>query len=184
LDDLPPEVTELQGEGRPSYLGGTYGGASAGGYGGGYGSPGGYGTSRGSGGYGGARSGSGGYGSGSWGATTAGGSRGGFGRGGSGSGEPEVSPGGRVARAELRLAPGERVVDHDAFDDVPSHDESYHQDSSHQEDIVVRPGSRVRHKKFGKGVVERVESGSPPSVVARFPGYGSKKILAQFLEFE
>ncbi len=183
LDDLPKEVIEEQGEGRPSYLGGTYGGASAGSYGQG----GGYGASRGTGSWGGARAGSGSSGSswggGSWGATTSGGSRGAYGRSPVRS-EPDVSPGGRVAQAELRLAPGERVVDHDVFDDVPSHDDTYHQDTSHQEDVVVRPGSRVRHKKFGKGVVERVEGGSPPSVVARFPGYGQKRILAQFLEFE
>src|SRR5690606_4336886 len=87
-----------------------------------------------------------------------------------------ASPGGRLAQSELRLAPGERVVDRDAFDDLAA--------EGHGEDVIVRPGDRVRHAKFGRGVVERVETGAAPSVVARFPGYGSKRILAQFLEFE
>ncbi len=179
LDDLPAEAVELQGEARPSYLGGTYGGA--GGYGAARGAA--YGAGRAASAWGGSRPGassSSGCSSG-WGATTSGGR--GFGRS-APSEEANVSPGGRVARSELRIAPGERVVDHDAFDDVASHDEPEDVRTSHQEEVVVRPGTRVRHKKFGKGVVERVEGGSPPSVVARFPGYGSKRILAQFLEFE
>jgi hypothetical protein len=67
---------------------------------------------------------------------------------------------------------------------VPADDFGQHGQDDHGETIVVRPGARVRHAKFGRGVVERVEGGSSPSIVARFPGYGSKRILAQFLEFE
>jgi hypothetical protein len=68
-------------------------------------------------------------------------------------------------------------------DEIPP-DDFYQPSYDEGEAVVVRPGQRVRHKKFGKGVVERVEAGSPPMVVARFPGYGPKKIVAQFLEFE
>lgn len=81
-----------------------------------------------------------------------------------------------MAQAELRLAPGQRVIDRDVFDDVPPDDLDG--------EVVVRPGDRVRHSKFGRGVVERVEAGAAPSVVARFPGHGVKRILAQFLDFE
>ena len=93
-----------------------------------------------------------------------------------------VSPGGRRAAASLTLPAG-RHVDHDAFDDVPP--EEFTQRSYDERDpIVVLPGQAVRHKKFGKGVVERIESGDKPTVVARFPGYGPKRILAEFLDFD
>ncbi len=73
-----------------------------------------------------------------------------------------------------KLAPGERIVDHDAFDDIPSDEPGR----------VVHPGDPVFHKRFGEGVVERVEAGVKPTVVARFPGFGTRRILAQFLEFQ
>src|SRR5690606_28781854 len=76
------------------------------------------------------------------------------------------STGRRPAQPERRLRPGERFVDHDAFDDVPD-------ESSMGSDVIVRPGDRVRHSKFGEGIVERVETGDTPRVVARFPGFGS-----------
>ncbi len=68
------------------------------------------------------------------------------------------------------LAPGERYVDADAFDDM------------HEEGVHVRPGDRVVHQRFGRGVVEKVEPGADPKIVAKFPGYGSKKVRADFLE--
>jgi len=77
------------------------------------------------------------------------------------------------ARAFMKTAqPGERIVDRDAFDDV------------HDDDQMprVRPGDRVRHKKFGRGVVQRVENDGQVMIVARFPGYGEKRVLATFLE--
>ncbi len=76
--------------------------------------------------------------------------------------------------ARPALAPGERLVDHDAFDDIPSDEPGR----------VVHPGDPVFHKRFGQGVVERVETGVKPTVVARFPGFGTRRILAQFLEFQ
>jgi DNA helicase-2/ATP-dependent DNA helicase PcrA len=149
LDDLPPDVVERQGEARPSLA------PSAGSWAGNRGRE-----------------------SSAWGATRArpGGDAGRPWGVGAEPGAQNASAGGRVARSELRLAPGERVVDREAFDDVPQ--------DGHGEDVIVRPGDRVRHAKFGRGVVERVEAGAAPSVVARFPGYGSKRILAQFLDFE
>jgi DNA helicase-2/ATP-dependent DNA helicase PcrA len=69
------------------------------------------------------------------------------------------------------LAPGSRVVERD----------EYSQDSG-EEGQTLRPGSHVRHVRFGEGVVQSVEGGMKPSVVARFPGFGEKRILVEFLE--
>jgi DNA helicase II / ATP-dependent DNA helicase PcrA len=45
-----------------------------------------------------------------------------------------------------------------------------------------RAGQIVEHARFGRGRVERVESGGGSlAVVAQFPGFGSRKILAKFL---
>jgi len=71
-------------------------------------------------------------------------------------------------------APGERVIDYDAFDDVGSDEPGF----------SVRPGARVFHKRFGKGVVKSVEAGAPPTVVAHFPGFGARKVRADYLSFE
>jgi DNA helicase-2/ATP-dependent DNA helicase PcrA len=69
------------------------------------------------------------------------------------------------------LAPGARVVERD----------DYSQDSG-GDGQAVRPGSHVRHVRFGEGVVQSVEGGMKPSVVANFPGFGEKRILLEFLE--
>jgi hypothetical protein len=50
--------------------------------------------------------------------------------------------------------------------------------------VQVRPGSVVYHKKFGEGVVERVEFGTGPTVVAKFKEHGTLRISAKFLEYE
>jgi DNA helicase-2/ATP-dependent DNA helicase PcrA len=73
-------------------------------------------------------------------------------------------------RREPERAPGERFIDTSAFDDVSD-------DSGRS----LRPGTRVRHKSFGRGVVERVESGASQIVVARFAD-GVRRIHASFLE--
>jgi DNA helicase II / ATP-dependent DNA helicase PcrA len=65
--------------------------------------------------------------------------------------------------------PGERVVDRSAFDDLPP------------EEGALRRGARVWHKQFGQGVVERVEHGPPAIVIAYFDGFGSRRILAEYL---
>ncbi|HEY3236161.1 MAG TPA: UvrD-helicase domain-containing protein [Polyangiaceae bacterium] len=71
-----------------------------------------------------------------------------------------------------RRAPGDRFVDPEAFDDVV-----------HELGAGARPGARVRHKKFGEGIVESVEPGSEPVIVARFGPHGRRRIRASYLEF-
>ncbi|HEX2871063.1 MAG TPA: UvrD-helicase domain-containing protein [Polyangiaceae bacterium] len=75
------------------------------------------------------------------------------------------------SRASAPLAPGSRVIERD----------EYSQDGA-GEGQAVRPGSHVRHVRFGEGVVKSVEGGMKPSVVASFPGFGEKRILLEFLE--
>ena len=43
-------------------------------------------------------------------------------------------------------------------------------------------GARVRHDRFGEGEVLRIVSVGEPAVVAFFPGWGERKILARFLK--
>jgi DNA helicase-2/ATP-dependent DNA helicase PcrA len=76
-----------------------------------------------------------------------------------------------IGKDHAPLAPGSRVVERD----------EYSQDAS-TEGQAVRPGSHVRHVRFGEGVVQSVEGGMKPSVVATFPGFGEKRILLEFLE--
>jgi DNA helicase-2/ATP-dependent DNA helicase PcrA len=68
--------------------------------------------------------------------------------------------------------PGARFVDPDFFDDR----------ASDVSDMSLRRGSRVAHQRFGEGKVTRVISVGEPAVVAVFPGWGEKKILARFLK--
>ena len=70
------------------------------------------------------------------------------------------------------IAQGERYVDHEFFDDR-EHSVS---------DVPLRRGARVRHDRFGEGEVLRLVSVGEPAVVAFFPGWGEKKILARFLK--
>src|SRR5262249_6962769 len=70
-------------------------------------------------------------------------------------------------------APGERYIDREAFDDIPA-------DADMTEGL--RRGSRVRHARFGEGEVRRVERSTELFVVAFFPGWGEKKILARYLQ--
>jgi DNA helicase II / ATP-dependent DNA helicase PcrA len=67
-----------------------------------------------------------------------------------------------------KLRPGERTVDREAFADEPQR--------------LPRPGDRVTHAKYGTGVVERVDLGMEPKVVAHFATWGKRTILARFLE--
>jgi DNA helicase-2/ATP-dependent DNA helicase PcrA len=76
-----------------------------------------------------------------------------------------------LAQDRPALAPGSRVVERDEYAQAAS-----------GEGQAVRPGSHVRHVRFGEGVVQSVEGGMKPSVVASFPGYGEKRILLEFLE--
>jgi DNA helicase-2/ATP-dependent DNA helicase PcrA len=63
-------------------------------------------------------------------------------------------------------------VDHEFFDDR----------SPETTETALQRGSRVRHDRFGEGQVMRVVSVGEPAVVAFFPGWGEKKILARFLK--
>jgi DNA helicase-2/ATP-dependent DNA helicase PcrA len=79
----------------------------------------------------------------------------------------------RPAAREPERAPGERFVDREFFSDA-------HQGT--EEAAPLRRGSRVMHERFGEGEVRRVENAAEPAVVAFFPGWGEKKILARFLK--
>jgi DNA helicase-2/ATP-dependent DNA helicase PcrA len=68
--------------------------------------------------------------------------------------------------------PGEHYVDHEFFDDR----------TPDVTDMPLRRGSRVWHDRFGNGEVLGVVRAGEPAVVAFFPGWGEKKILARFLK--
>jgi DNA helicase-2/ATP-dependent DNA helicase PcrA len=70
--------------------------------------------------------------------------------------------------------PGERYVDHDFFDDRG--------DGEEVTQMRLRRGARVKHDRFGEGQVMSVVNVGEPAVVAFFPGWGEKKILARFLK--
>jgi len=76
-----------------------------------------------------------------------------------------------IGKSRSPLSPGSRVVERD----------EYSQEGS-GEGLAVRPGSHVRHPRFGEGIVQSVEGGMKPTVVASFPGVGEKRILLEFLE--
>lgn len=91
----------------------------------------------------------------------------------------EASPGGRRAARQIAVA----RAHHEVVDEIPN-DDFFQESYDDAEPVIVRAGQKVRHKKFGRGIIERVEAGAKPTVVARFPGYGPKRIIAEFLEFE
>ena len=68
--------------------------------------------------------------------------------------------------------PGGRYVDHEFFDDRVAD----------VTDMPLRRGARVKHERFGEGEVIGVARAGEPAVVAFFPGWGEKKILARFLK--
>lgn len=61
---------------------------------------------------------------------------------------------------------GGRYVDRDFFSDDPN---------------AWRRGARVKHERFGEGVVRRVVESVDPAVVAFFPAWGEKKVLVRYL---
>jgi DNA helicase-2/ATP-dependent DNA helicase PcrA len=65
--------------------------------------------------------------------------------------------------------PGERFVEYEAG-------------SEGGEGVSLQRGMTVRHEKFGRGEVLKVVSVGEPAVVAFFPGWGEKKVLARFLK--
>jgi len=79
------------------------------------------------------------------------------------------SPPSSMARSE---EVGGRYVDRDYFsDDSDSGDESR----------GLRKGAKVRHERFGEGVVRQVLPSVDPAVVAFFPAWGEKKVLVRYL---
>jgi DNA helicase-2/ATP-dependent DNA helicase PcrA len=84
---------------------------------------------------------------------------------------PAPPPTRSIGTRDAAFAPRSTVVDRHAFDDL-----------ANEKAPAFRPGQLVIHGRFGKGRVERVESGGESlAVVAKFPGFGSRKILAKFL---
>ena len=65
-----------------------------------------------------------------------------------------------------------RYVDREYFSD-DSHDEG--------ESRGLRRGARVKHERFGEGVVREVIPSNDPAVVAFFPAWGEKKVLLRYL---
>lgn len=82
---------------------------------------------------------------------------------------PQSDAPSRAARAEAR-APGERFVEYDEGVDTP------------EEGAPLRRGSAVFHHRFGRGEVLELVTAGEPAVVAFFPGWGEKKVLARFLK--
>ena len=64
---------------------------------------------------------------------------------------------------------GERYVEYDDGGDA-------------SEGFELRRGAKVTHERFGRGEVMKVVSVGEPAVVAFFPGWGEKKVLARFLK--
>jgi DNA helicase-2/ATP-dependent DNA helicase PcrA len=77
-----------------------------------------------------------------------------------------------TSRPSESAKPGDRYVDREAFDDTA------HESGT---GLELYRGARVRHARFGEGEVRRVEHATELMVVAFFPGWGEKKILARFL---
>ena len=79
----------------------------------------------------------------------------------------------RPARPDVSA--GERYVDREFFADDGGSDDVSSAGG-------LRRGAKVVHTRFGEGEVRRVEAAAEPMVVAFFPGWGEKKILARFLK--
>ena len=79
------------------------------------------------------------------------------------------SPAPARAREERHYEPDESYVDYGEGSDL--------------DDLEgLRRGMQVRHPKFGVGEVKEVAPGTPPRVSVRFPGWGTRKIIATYLE--
>ena len=65
-----------------------------------------------------------------------------------------------------------------------SHGESYvdRSDGDIVDEAGLHRGMRVRHSKFGVGLVQGVSGDLPSKITVAFPGWGTKQILARFLE--
>jgi DNA helicase II / ATP-dependent DNA helicase PcrA len=52
----------------------------------------------------------------------------------------------------------------------------------YEDGVELRRGSKVLHDRFGRGEVKEVTMSGEPAVIAFFPGWGEKKVLARFLK--
>jgi DNA helicase-2/ATP-dependent DNA helicase PcrA len=74
----------------------------------------------------------------------------------------------------------------DFFKRMASRSEQRSESKKQQEaDGEYRVGSRVRHERYGSGVVVRIEgAGEDAKLTVNFPGYGQKKFVARFAALE
>ena len=70
---------------------------------------------------------------------------------------------------DVAREPGERFVDYEEAHDVP-------------DGLELRRGMTVMHERFGRGEVIKIVTTGEPAVLAFFPGWGEKKVLARFLK--
>ncbi len=82
------------------------------------------------------------------------------------------------ARPSPRPSAPERIIDTSEFSDLPARSAR----GAGDESGGLSRGTRVYHRRFGSGIVE--ECDGPDKVVARFKGFGSKKVMQQFLTIE
>jgi DNA helicase-2/ATP-dependent DNA helicase PcrA len=79
-----------------------------------------------------------------------------------------------------------RVVDYSAFSDVSaaagSGEDLLSRAAGAGGHLALRRGMRVYHRRFGAGVVEQCEG--TDKVVARFKGFGPKKVLLEYLTLQ
>src|SRR5690554_4547481 len=94
---------------------------------------------------------------------------------GGGSGAGRAAPrrsqrqyGGQYARQNPAQEPVDRSYDDFDGVDLPG-------------DGQIHPGMKVRHKKFGVGVIVNVDAGFTPKATVDFPGAGRKTVLLSFL---
>ncbi len=83
---------------------------------------------------------------------------------------PQAAPSPSRPPPATAREPGERFVEYEGGDGGAS------------EGMSLQRGMSVQHEKFGRGEVLKVVSVGEPAVVAFFPGWGEKKVLARFLK--
>jgi hypothetical protein len=81
------------------------------------------------------------------------------------------------ADLDQRVPDEEPVIDYDAL-------ESGGPEQAPALPRNLRIGARVVHERFGRGVIARVEADARQIVLARFPGFGERRVQAASLRFE
>jgi DNA helicase-2/ATP-dependent DNA helicase PcrA len=90
-----------------------------------------------------------------------------------------------IARPRPAPPTRDRVVDYSAFSDVSGGCVAVDDGSalgSSGGALALRRGMRVFHRRFGNGIVEQCEGSD--KVVARFKGFGPKKVLLEYLTLQ